>query len=151
MNDIKNLKPSNRRYKQGYINPKSCKKLYESQQDKPIIYRSSYVKVFVQWLERTPSVLRWGSECIKIDYINANDGKWHHYYPDYVVEREDGTYLIEVKPYNQTIPPSSRVPKNSYQWTTYITNVSKWKYAKEFCERNNMKFKIITENTIKKL
>ena len=40
--DIKNLKPSrNSRYKQGYVNPKSCKKLFPSIIHEAIIYRSS--------------------------------------------------------------------------------------------------------------
>lgn len=149
---IKSLKPSKRsRYQQGYINPLSCKKLFESQRSTPIIYRSSYEKLFIQWLERSSKVLRWGSECVRINYVNANDGKQHSYYPDYLVETTDGVYLIEVKPYNQTVKPSADTPKDSYAWTTYITNVSKWKYAQTYCDNNGLKFKILTEKTIHKL
>ena len=149
--NIKNLKP-NSHYKSGVINPGSCKKLYESQQNKPIIYRSSYEKSFILFLERNPKVVHWGSECIKIPYeIN---GEKHSYYPDFVVTMKDNdielTYLIEVKPYNQTIRPQS-ANHNDYQWNTYKTNIYKWKAALQFCEQHNMKFKILTENTINKL
>lgn len=152
-NNIKQLKPSKTRgYKQGYVNPKTCKKLFESQQNTPIIYRSSYERKFIQWLEHSNTIKRWGSECIKIDYINAYDNKPHHYYPDYVVEMSDGTlFLIEVKPYNQTQQPDPTLPKDCYAWKTYITNMSKWKYAQEFCEKNGFKFKIITERSIDRM
>jgi len=34
-----------------------------------------------------------------------------------------------------------------YECQTYIKNMSKWKAAKEFAAKHNMKFYIITENT----
>lgn len=146
---IKSLKPSKKsRYKQGYINPKSCTKLFESQQNEPIIYRSSYEKKFIRWLEKSDRVLRWGSECICIPYTGA-DGQPHHYYPDYVVEFTNGTKsLIEIKPYNQTVRPDPRC-----QWAVeeFKKNVLKWLAAEEFCKRNGMSFKVITEHTINRL
>lgn len=146
---IKNLKPSNKsRYKQGYINPKSCTKLFESQRNEKIIYRSSYEKRFIMWLEKSGKVLHWGSECVCIHYTGA-DGQPHHYYPDYVVEFTDGTKsLIEIKPYNQTVKPDPRC-----QWAVeeFKKNMLKWTAAKAFCERNGMSFKILTEHTINRL
>jgi len=153
--NIKQVRP-NKRYKAGCINPASCKKLFESQKHNPIIYRSSYEKDFVYWLERSKKVLHWGSECVGIPYINMFDGSHHTYYPDYVVEMqtpEGQPYLVfvEVKPYNQTIPPDNNLPRDSYAWREYIKNRSKWKAAKEFCERNGATFHIITERTIQRL
>lgn len=147
--NIKNLKPNKHgRYRQGTINPYSCKKLFESQKSTPIIYRSSYEKRFVQWLESNHNVTHWGSECIAIKYRRLDDDTEHTYYPDYLVETINGNYLVEVKPYNQTRPPDPLLPHSSYAWQTYITNMSKWKAAQEFCERNNLHFKIITEKSI---
>lgn len=152
MHDIKKLAPrKNSRYKQGYINPASCKKLFPSQQNKPIIYRSSYEKRFIEYLENNKNVEAWGSECTPIEYVDAYDNKTHTYYPDYIALINGVYYLFEVKPYNQCVAPSSIVPKDSYQWKTYIKNVSKWKAAKTLCESKGMKFQIITEKTISRL
>ena len=150
--DVKRIRPSKHsRFKQSYINPLSCKKLFESQKGLPIRCMSSYEKKFIQWLETNRKVIKWGSECIKIPYINQGDGTHHLYYPDFVVEMENGLFLIEIKPYNQTQEPNPNLPKDSYAWKEYIRNISKWEAAKQFCERNGMHFKIITENTISKM
>lgn len=152
MNNIKNLKPrKNGRFKQGVINPQSCKKLFPSQKNEPIIYRSSYEKRFIEWLETCKDVEMWGSECTPVKYINAYDGKTHTYYPDYVALVNGIMCIYEVKPYNQCVPPNSNIPKDSYAWKTYITNMSKWKACQRICESKGMKFKIITEKTINRL
>lgn len=157
--DIKKIRP-NGRYKGGQINPTSCRKLYESQKTRPIIYRSSYERDFIFWLERSKRVIRWGSECVGIGYTNPQDGKHHTYYPDYIMEVWNDvsqpslgttTILVEIKPYNQTRPPDPLLPKDSYAWVEYIRNISKWKAAVEFANQNNMQFKIFTERTISRL
>ena len=157
--DIKKIRPNNR-YKGGQINPASCHKLYESQKTRPIIYRSSYERDFIFWLERSPIVVRWGSECIGIGYTNLQDGKRHTYYPDYVMEvlndkndpsKGTTTILVEIKPYNQTKAPDPILPRDSYAWIEYARNISKWKAAVEFARQNNMQFKIFTERTISRL
>ena len=159
MHNIKKQKPS-RRYKGGQINPHSCKKLFESQINSPIIYRSSYERDFIYWLENSPKVSRWGSECVGISYTNLRDGSKHIYYPDYIMEifkdqnnPSLGTdmVLVEIKPYNQTKAPDPTIPKDSYAWNEYIRNISKWRAAQEFCKKNNMFFKIFTEHTISRL
>lgn len=146
---IKCLKPSKKsRYKQGYVNPDSLKKLFESQKNEPVIYRSSYERKFIQWLERSPKVVGWGSECICINYVGA-DGANHHYYPDYLVEFTDGRKVVfEIKPYNQTVRPDR---SNQWACSEYSKNVRKWKAAAEFCSRNGIEFQIITEKTIERL
>lgn len=147
---IKNVKPSrNSRYTQGYINPKSCKKLFPNIANDIIIYRSSYEKIFIGWLENNKNVKYWGSECFGIPYISALDNKQHTYYPDYIIEFANGDKMVvEIKPYNQTYKP---VNENSWANKEYIRNISKWKYAKEYCEQRGYKFKILTENTIYRL
>lgn len=147
MKDIKQLKPSrSSRYSQGYINPSSCKKVIDKHA--PIIYRSSYEKKFIYWLESNPRVVRWGSECCKIPYLYI-DGKMHTYYPDYYMEMDDGTkVLIEVKPANQTQPPKN---ENSWAQREWSKNTCKWKAAMEFCKAKGFEFKILTERTINKL
>lgn len=145
--NIKELKPQRKsRYTQGYIKPDSCKKVIDRTQ--PIIYRSSYEKRFVIWLEHCSKVVRWGSECVRIPYLFV-DGRTHNYYPDYYVEYEDGTkMLVEIKPANQTKPP---VNENSWAAKEWAKNSCKWKAAIEFCKAKGFKFQILTENTINKL
>ena len=148
--DIKQLKPSrSSRYKQGYIDPKSCKKLFEGLANDRIIYRSSYEKDFIYWLEHSQNVHRWGSECLGIKYINVLDQKEHTYYPDYVVEMVNGDLIIiEIKPKNQTIKPKNL---NCYAGHEWIRNMCKWKATKQYCESRGLQFKILTEETISRL
>jgi hypothetical protein len=148
--NIKDLKPKkDGRYKQGYINPNSCKKLFGGISHEPIIYRSSYELKFIQWLEGNKEVKLWGSECLKIPYFNPKDQKWHSYYPDYFVEMNNGTKIVvEIKPKNQTQKP---INENSWAYNEYIRNMCKWRSTKEFCEAKGYEFKILTENTINKL
>jgi hypothetical protein len=147
--NIKQLKPSkSSRYTQGYVDPTTCKKLFEQVSNQRIIYRSSYELKFITWLENSDKVKRWGSECFYIPYL-YKDGTTHKYYPDYFVEMVDGTKLvIEVKPYNQTQKP---INDNCWAAKEYVKNVCKWKAAIEFCKNKGYIFKVLTEKTINQL
>lgn len=147
--NIKELKPSKRsRYQQGYINPLSCKKLFDQLKHDKIIYRSSYEKKFITWLEYSDKVKRWGSECVKIPYVYM-DNKFHNYYPDYFVELADGTvWVVEIKPHNQTQKP---INENCWAHKEYMKNMCKWRAAHEFCNNKGYKFSVLTEKTINKL
>lgn len=148
--DIKKFKPNNSHYTQGIISSNKMKKLFESQYNKPIIYRSSWEMIFINWLEHSNSVKYWGSESLGINYYNPIKKRMSTYYPDFIVEFTDGSiHLFEIKPKHETIKPKNT--NNKYKIETYITNISKWKSAKEYCINNNMKFSIITEDTINKL
>lgn len=146
---IKQLKPSKKsRYDQGYINPTSCKKLFPTMTKQEIIYRSSYEKKFITWLESNKSVKYWGSECLKIPYLYI-DGKMHNYYPDYFIEMVDGSCIVvEIKPHNQTIKP---INENCWAYKEYAKNMCKWRATKEFCDAKGYQFKILTEKSISKL
>ena len=146
--NIKQLKPKKHgRTQQGYIDRKKCQKLFESTKSEPIIFRSSWERVFIEWCETSPMVEKWGSECCKIKYdIN---GEHHTYYPDFVLQMKGGEiWVVEIKPLNETKKP---LKPNSYAWNTYCKNMYKWRAAKEFCESHGWKFKIFTEVTIKNL
>lgn len=149
MHNIKQLKPKKQgRYKQGYINPHSCKKLLPEVKHERIIYRSSYELKFITWLESNPKVKQWASECFYIPYIFI-DGSTHKYYPDYFVEMADGSKIvIEIKPYNQTIKP---INENCWAYKEYTKNKCKWRAALEFCKAKGYIFKILTEKTINQL
>lgn len=146
---IKEFKPiKDGRYSQGYINPSSCKKIFPQMRADKIIYRSSYERKFIAWLENNEQVKNWGSECIRIPYLYI-DGKMHSYYPDYFVEMMDGTKMVvEIKPSAQTKRP---VNENTWVGKEYRKNMCKWKATMEFCQAKGYKFKILTEKTINML
>lgn len=148
--NIKQLKPSaNSRYKQGYIDQKSCRKLFPSIKNENIIYRSSYERRFIYWCESNANVKHWGSECITIPYVLLTDHTNHTYNPDFVVEMQDGSiYVIEIKPKNQCIKPTG---DSAYALNEYTKNISKWTAAKRFCESRGVQFKVLTEDTISRL
>lgn len=148
--DIKKFGPSrSSRFSQGMINPSCCRKLFESQRSKPIIYRSSWEKKFIIWCESSNKIKAWGSECVGIPYKSAVDGRQHTYYPDfYIILNDDTKVIVEIKPKNQVDRPD---PENQWAVRTYLTNVSKWRTVQAVCEKNDMKFWILTEETINKL
>jgi hypothetical protein len=118
-----------------------------------IIYRSNWERNCMKLFDHNSNVLAWASEELPIPYISPIDRKIHKYFPDFIVKvldknKEEKKYIIEVKPQKQTEPP--KVPKRKTKTyfkalQTYATNISKWKYAKEWCDKHNYIFKILTE------
>jgi len=121
-----------------------------------IICRSSWERKFCKWCDVNENILEWASEEFFIPYISPIDKRIHRYYPDFIVKMKDKsgsikTYVIEVKPKRQTLPPikKSRVTKSFiYEAKTYEVNKAKWKAAKEWCEDRLLEFKIITEDDL---
>ena len=111
-------------------------------------------------MDRTPSVLEWTSEDIVIPYLYPVDGKTHRYFVDFwmKVKTKDGSikeYLVEIKPYAQTLQESIQKPKRvtkAYieRVNTFIKNQAKWAAAREWCKKQqllgrNIEFTIVTE------
>ena len=121
-----------------------------------IIWRSTWELRFLKYLDTNPAILEYGSEEIVVPYISPLDGKAHRYYVDFhfIVRTKEGInkkYLVEVKPYAQTIEPKR--PKKiteSYVSSvhTYLVNQAKWKYAKEFAKKVGMEFIVLTEKEL---
>jgi hypothetical protein len=124
------------------------------------VCRSSYEVAFCKWADSTPSVKRWSSEDVRIQYQdplvlfdNKNRPKLRTYYPDFVIETDKGeVFLIEVKPKKQTIPPT--ITENKSRKTimtekkTWTVNQAKWRAAQNYCNRMGWVFKIITEDQL---
>ena len=108
-----------------------------------IIYRSSWEYKFMKWCDITSSVQEWGSEEIIIPYISPVDGKRHRYFPDFYVKIENRKYLVEVKPFRQTLEPKTQ-KRNTKRYinevVTYHINKAKWNAATEFCKDNSWEF-----------
>lgn len=154
---IKKVKPSSR-YKGGkyklineekYIGPG------------PIIYRSGWERKYCMYCDNNKDIIAWSSEPFAIDYYNPYTKKMHKYYPDFwiKVRKTDGSvseFLIEIKPKSSTILPKApkrntaqSVKNYKYAVETYIKNLAKAKAAVKFGENRNMKFIILTEDSIK--
>lgn len=124
-----------------------------------ITYRSSWEKFIMGWLDCNTHVKRWNSECVVIPYFSNADGKRRRYFMDFWVEMIDGTvYLWEVKPMKETLPPPKPANNNVHNKKkfvdaiyTYAVNIDKWKAANEACKSKGWHFKIITEDSLKKV
>ena len=125
-----------------------------------IIYRSSWELRFMNYIDTNPNIIQWASEELFIPYRSPLDGKWHRYFPDFIIKMRDKNgkvtvKMIEIKPRSQSVPPT--VKKNGSKPTkkylrevaTYGINMSKWEAAKEYCADHNWEFVVLTEKEIK--
>lgn len=121
-----------------------------------IIMRSSWETRFASWCDKNPSVVKWNSEETVIPYRCSTDNRIHRYYVDFKITVKDKnnnlkTYLIEVKPAKQTVPPiypGRRTQRYLGESLAYMKNTSKWKAAIEYAKDRNWEFKIITEQEL---
>jgi hypothetical protein len=120
-----------------------------------IIWRSTWERKVMDWLDQSESVVYWSSEELVIRYFNPIDNKIHRYFPDFIVKvkRKDGTvmtHVLEVKPEHQTKEPirKRKTQKFINEYVTYTVNLSKWKAATEFCKDRGWEFKILTEKNL---
>jgi hypothetical protein len=117
-----------------------------------IIWRSTWERQVMAWLDLSENVIWWSSEELPIKYYNPIDNKIHRYFPDFIVKirKKDEsvmTYVIEVKPEYQTKQPvrKRKTQKFLNESVTYIINQSKWKAATEFCKDHGWQFLVLTE------
>lgn len=141
-------------YKQGKWFPKNPFK-YKGDVNN-IIYRSSWEKRFLIWCDLNPSVVEYASEEIVIPYLCETDGQWHRYFVDaYIkIKDKDGnikTFLVEIKPYKETLPPKfpgKQTKRYLTEVQTFIKNQSKWKAASRFAKQRDAEFVILTEKEL---
>jgi hypothetical protein len=118
-----------------------------------IVYRSSWEARCMNYFDLNENVLWWASEEVIIPYKSPIDGRYHRYYPDFVinVRQRDGktkTLMIEVKPENQKNAPKVRArqtKKYINEVVTYAVNQAKWDAATEYCNDRMWEFKVLTE------
>ena len=120
-----------------------------------VVYRSLWEKQAFKWCENNPKVKLWNSEEIVVPYKSTVDKKLHRYFVDLLIQLDNKeTYLIEIKPKNQTIPPKKRSRKTKKyinEILTYAKNQDKWEAATQFAEFKGWKFQVWTEETLKNL
>lgn len=116
-------------------------------------YLSSWELKFFKWCDINPNVVKWSSESVCLPYISPVDKKMHRYFVDNVVYIKEGQkivkYLIEIKPYRQTLPPTKHGNKKNstilYETATFAVNQAKWSAAKTWCKKNGYIFQLVTE------
>jgi hypothetical protein len=157
-NSMKSQGPKKGQYQQGYFVPQDLKK-YVGDPTR-IIYRSSWELKFMQFLDRSPSILKWSNESFAIPYFSPLDKRGHRYFIDFLVVTKDSegnqqTWIIEVKPSKYFTKPEApkRMTDQStknylYSAKQYIINMAKFEAAKQFCAERGLKFGIVTENFI---
>ena len=139
---------------QGMYQPRNPKK-YKGDASK-IVYRSSWERLFMEWLDLNPDVISFQSEEFYIPYISPVDNRQHRYFVDFKVKFANGsTLLIEIKPAHQTKKPVPRKGKKvallESEVRTYAVNYAKWKAAEKYAAERGMKFAVFTEHTLKSL
>lgn len=143
------------KYHQGRFNPRNPEK-YKGDSNN-IIYRSSWEVKFMQYCDRNPNILEWGSEEFFIPYYDPTTKKVRRYFPDFFIKVEENNgsikkYIIEIKPKRQTFAPKPSQKKKTKTYInecmTFEKNKAKWKAAQIFCEDRMMEFKIITEDEL---
>ena len=105
----------------------------------------------MKFCDTDPRILKWASEAVKIPYKDPFTGKGTIYVPDFFIQYADKqgriqVELIEVKPSNQTL--KERVGKNRNNQLQWAKNQYKWRAAYEWCNKNGVKFRILTENEL---
>jgi hypothetical protein len=115
-----------------------------------IIYRSSWERRMMQWMDRSPNVVKWASEEVVVPYVSPVDGEIHRYFVDFAFTTSlNKKFLVEVKPSQFCVLPKKR---NSKQYLKevemYAVNQAKWKSARQFAKKHGMEFVVITEKEL---
>lgn len=107
------------------------------------------------YCDTTDEVLEWNSEEFVIPYMSPIDKKMHRYFVDFYCKIDRKTsirkYLIEIKPKKFCSEPKKpkRITKRYLnEMKTWGINNSKWEAASKWCEKKDMKFLILTEDSL---
>jgi hypothetical protein len=113
-------------------------------------YRSGWEFAFMQFCDNNPAVIQWASESINIPYKNPFTGKSTIYVPDFLViyvdkNQKPHAEVVEIKPSTETVMEKARSVRDQ----AYVAlNQAKWAAANAWCNRNGLKFRVVTENEI---
>lgn len=138
------------KYHQGSWTPKHPNK-YDGDFTK-IFYRSSWELKFMNWCDNNSAVLLWSSEETVVPYRSPVDMKPHRYFLDFKIKVSSNagikTYLVEIKPSSQRIPP--KIPKrNSKRYliecSTFMVNQAKWEAATRWAKDRGWEFIVLDE------
>ena len=138
----------------GKFKPKNPKK-YNGNPSK-IVYRSSWEARCMNYFDQNDNIIWWASEEIIVPYKHPMDGRYHRYFPDFIIKvrQKNGqskTMMIEIKPEYQKIGPKKQKRKTQRyikEVVTYAVNQAKWEAAEDYCADRRWEFKVLTENDL---
>lgn len=147
-------KPHDKRYHQGFFvpsKPAKCINIMEMPEPTAIVYRSSWEKIFFEKCDDTNSIIRWGSEIVKILYRDPIRNRMSFYVPDVYVEMIDASkkmkkLLVEIKPMKEA---SLKEASNGYDRMMVAKNAMKWAAAIDFCKKRGIEFKVMSDNAFR--
>lgn len=124
-----------------------------------ITYRSNWEKFFFNYCDKNPDIVAWGSETAVIPYFCNAEGKKRRYFMDIWMKDKNGQeFFVEIKPKKETVPPPKPVKlttaaKKRYmnEIYTFSVNTDKWKAASALAEKRNIKFRLLTEDGLRRL
>lgn len=104
----------------------------------------------MHFLDTHPNVIQWASESVQIPYVNPLTGKGTVYIPDFLIVYKDKAgrtkgELIEVKPRKETLMEAAKSRRDK---AFVILNTAKWAAASQFCAKQGLAFRVITEDQI---
>lgn len=135
------------KYTQGQFTPINPQKMIGNLRPS---FRSSWELRMMSFLDVHPSVIQWGSECVRIPYTNPLTGKNTVYVPDFLIKYQDKlgrqrTELIEVKPKKETFMEAAKSRRDK---AFVIVNTAKWQAALAMCARHGITFRVLNEDSI---
>lgn len=113
--------------------------------------RSTWELAFCRFCDENPSILNWAYEPLKILYKHPfKNNKYTVYVPDFLVVYADKNgashaELIEIKPAKETHLSEAKSKRDIFR---LAINTAKWQAAAEYCKKNGMFFRILTEDQI---
>jgi hypothetical protein len=118
--------------------------------------RSSWEKRAFIWADMNQSVIEWSSEEVIVPYLCETDNRLHRYFIDMYMKIRDSagqvkTFLVEIKPFSQTMPPKfpgKNTPRYINEVQTFVKNQSKWKAARLYASERGSQFIILTEKEL---
>lgn len=135
------------KYTQGFFVPKNPGKLVGNPRP---FSRSSWELRIMTFLDSHPNVIQWGSECVKIPYVNPLTGKSTLYVPDFLIKYRDKnglerTEMVEVKPKKETMMEAAKSRRDK---AFVIVNTAKWLAAQQWCAKHGVIFRVLNEDSI---
>jgi len=110
-------------------------------------YRSGWEHAFMRFCDTNENIVQWASESINIPYRHPLTGKQTIYVPDFLVvyRTKNNTVkaeVIEIKPSGQSAITETQ---NSKERAIVAINYAKWAAAQQWCARQGLTFRVITE------
>lgn len=125
------VRSSKKGYKSGYV---TLSKVSDHSGNNSVFYDSLYELIYFSKIDSNPLVDHAIVEPFSIKYVMEGENFYRDYFPDIIVYYRSGLIeLIEIK------------PKNLLE---SIEVASKSKYAIDYCRKNNMSYKFVTEDEI---